>query len=182
MADASAPQWEVRFSKTHGLPYFYDAASNQSSWEPPAGLTEEDIRKLPGAQYFEQAAAAAASAGSGGAGGDKVRASHLLVKHRESRRPSSWKEPKITRSRDEAVEIIRKHIDTLGPNPTAESFSQLASVHSDCSSAAKGGDLGFFGRGQMQKPFEEATYALPVGGLSDIIQTDSGTHVILRTA
>lgn len=53
---------------------------------------------------------------------------------------------------------------------------------SDCSSAHKGGDLGFFGRGQMQKPFEDATFALPVGGLSGVIQTDSGTHVILRTA
>ena len=42
---------------------------------------------------------------------------------------ASAAQPKITRSRDEAVEIIRKHIDTLGPNPTAESFSQLASVH-----------------------------------------------------
>lgn len=53
---------------------------------------------------------------------------------------------------------------------------------SDCSSAHKGGDLGFFGRGQMQRPFEEATFALPVGGLSGIVQTDSGAHIILRTA
>jgi NIMA-interacting peptidyl-prolyl cis-trans isomerase 1 len=34
----------------------------------------------------------------------------------------------------------------------------------------------------MQKPFEEATYALPVGGMSSVVQTDSGTHIILRTA
>lgn len=54
--------------------------------------------------------------------------------------------------------------------------------YSDCSSARQGGDLGFFGRGQMQKPFEEATYALPVGGMSGVVQTDSGTHIILRTA
>lgn len=53
---------------------------------------------------------------------------------------------------------------------------------SDCSSAKAGGDLGFFGRGQMQKPFEDATFALPVGGLSGIVQTESGTHIILRTA
>ena len=34
----------------------------------------------------------------------------------------------------------------------------------------------------MQKPFEDATFALPVGGLSDIVDTDSGVHLILRTA
>ncbi|KAK0529232.1 peptidyl-prolyl cis-trans isomerase Pin1 [Tilletia horrida] len=180
---AADAQWEVRFSKTHGLPYFYDAASNQSSWEPPAGLSEEQIRQLPGAAHFDQAANANANANAGGGGkSDMVRASHLLVKHRESRRPSSWKEKQITRSREEAEQIIRKHLDALGPNPSADDFGKLASTESDCSSASKGGDLGFFGRGQMQKPFEEATYALPVGGLSDIIQTESGTHIILRTA
>ena len=40
---------------------------------------------------------------------------------------------------------------------------------------------GRFGRGQMQKPFEEATYALKVGELSDVVDTDSGVHIILRT-
>ena len=41
--------------------------------------------------------------------------------------------------------------------------------------------VGRFGRGQMQKPFEEATYALKVGELSDVVDTDSGVHIILRT-
>lgn len=41
---------------------------------------------------------------------------------------------------------------------------------------------GPFGRGQMQKPFEEATYALEVGEISDIVDTDSGVHIIMRTA
>ena len=50
------------------------------------------------------------------------------------------------------------------------------------SSASKGGDLGFFGRGDMQKPFEDNTYALAVGEISGIVQTGSGTHIILRTA
>lgn len=61
-------------------------------------------------------------------------------------------------------------------------FADVASRESDCSSARRGGDLGEFGRGQMQRPFEEATYALKVGELSGTVDTDSGVHIILRTA
>lgn len=44
----------------------------------------------------------------------------------------------------------------------ADTFESLASQFSDCSSAKRGGDLGPFGRGAMQKPFEEAAFALEV--------------------
>lgn len=60
-------------------------------------------------------------------------------------------------------------------------FDEVASRYSDCSSAKRGGDLGPFGPGQMQKPFEEATFALKVGEISDIVETDSGVHIIMRT-
>lgn len=62
------------------------------------------------------------------------------------------------------------------------SFAELASKESDCSSAKRGGDLGLFGRNAMQKPFEEASFALKVGELSNIVDTDSGIHIIMRTA
>lgn len=61
-------------------------------------------------------------------------------------------------------------------------FEELASKYSDCSSAKRGGDLGLFGRGAMQKPFEDASFALKVGDLSKPVFTDSGVHLILRTA
>ena len=61
-------------------------------------------------------------------------------------------------------------------------FAEMAKEHSDCSSAQRGGDLGPFGRGQMQKPFEDASFALKVGQMSGIVDTDSGVHIILRTA
>lgn len=54
--------------------------------------------------------------------------------------------------------------------------------YSDCSSARSGGDLGSFSRGQMQHPFEDAAFGLSVGEMSDIVETDSGVHLILRTA
>lgn len=44
-----------------------------------------------------------------------------------------------------------------------------------------GVSAGSFGPGQMQKPFEEATFALEVGEISGIVETDSGVHIIKRT-
>lgn len=61
------------------------------------------------------------------------------------------------------------------------SFADLAQKYSDCSSAKRGGDLGPFSRGAMQKPFEKAAFALKVGELSDPVETNSGVHIILRT-
>lgn len=55
------------------------------------------------------------------------------------------------------------------------------SFDSDCSSASRGGDLGPFARGQMQKPFEDSTFGLKVGEMSGVVETDSGMHAILRT-
>eukprot|EP00339_Tiarina_fusa_P011764 CAMPEP_0117047982 /NCGR_PEP_ID=MMETSP0472-20121206/33148_1 /TAXON_ID=693140 ORGANISM="Tiarina fusus, Strain LIS" /NCGR_SAMPLE_ID=MMETSP0472 /ASSEMBLY_ACC=CAM_ASM_000603 /LENGTH=77 /DNA_ID=CAMNT_0004760867 /DNA_START=185 /DNA_END=414 /DNA_ORIENTATION=- len=55
-----------------------------------------------------------------------------------------------------------------------ESFPKHAAERSDCSSFRNQGDLGHFGRGDMQKPFEDATFALQVGEMSPIVSTDSG--------
>ncbi|KAK9835370.1 hypothetical protein WJX81_005262 [Elliptochloris bilobata] len=109
-----------------------------------------------------------------------VRASHLLVKHRDSRRPSSWKEPTVTRTKEEALEKVQAFRNQLASGRA--DFADLAGRESHCSSAKRGGDLGEFGPGQMQKPFEDATYALQVGELSEPVFTDSGVHLILRTA
>lgn len=61
-------------------------------------------------------------------------------------------------------------------------FKKIASEFSDCSSAKRGGDLGAFGRQQMQKPFEDAAFALKIGEMSEITDTESGFHLILRIA
>ena len=107
-----------------------------------------------------------------------MRASHLLVKHKGSRRPSSWKEPNVTRSKDEAIEKVQQFRQRI---VNGEDFAKLANEHSDCSSHSKGGDLGWFGPGQMQKAFEDAVKSLKVGELSQVVDTDSGVHIVLRT-
>jgi NIMA-interacting peptidyl-prolyl cis-trans isomerase 1 len=69
----------------------------------------------------------------------------------------------------------------MSPTSMAKRFAELAEEFSDCTSAKRGGDLGVFGRRQMQKPFEDASFALHVGEMSGIVDTDSGVHLILRT-
>ncbi|KAL3924953.1 MAG: hypothetical protein SGILL_000726 [Bacillariaceae sp.] len=63
-----------------------------------------------------------------------------------------------------------------------EAFPKYAKERSDCSSFKNNGDLGFFGPGMMQKPFEDATFSLQVGEMSGIVSTDSGYHLIYRIA
>ncbi|KAI0370099.1 rotamase-domain-containing protein [Pilatotrama ljubarskyi] len=169
--------WEVRMSNSRGVPYFYNTETHESMWEAPPDLTQEQIAALPGAKQYLPGGHHGEVAGDRPA---QVRASHLLVKHRDSRRPSSWKEKTITRSKDEAIAMLKEYASQINGSP--EKFAELASKYSDCSSHSHGGDLGFFRPGQMQKPFEDATYALKVGEISDVVSTDSGVHLILRTA
>lgn len=112
-----------------------------------------------------------------------VRASHILVKHADSRRPASWRDPDgehiSKRTKAAAIDELLNYRETIEKGACA--FEDVAREVSDCSSAKRGGDLGEFGRGAMQRAFEEATYALAVGEMSGVVETDSGVHVIVRT-
>lgn len=114
-----------------------------------------------------------------GATGAKVRASHLLIKHRESRNPVSRRTgQEVSLTKEQARQELQAILDKL---KSGADFATEASKRSDCSSFKKGGDLGFFSRGEMQKPFEDATCGLKVNEMSGIVETDSGLHLILRT-
>eukprot|EP00049_Salpingoeca_infusionum_P011781 m.206499 g.206499 ORF g.206499 m.206499 type:complete len:117 (+) comp15027_c0_seq1:86-436(+) len=112
------------------------------------------------------------------------RARHILVKHEESRRCSSWKDEEgkdiRARSVDAATAMLEKfRADILSG---AKTFEEIASVESDCGSAAQGGDIGEFVEQDLQKPFFDAVVALKVGELSPVVYTDSGAHIIERLA
>ncbi len=68
--------------------------------------------------------------------------------------------------------------DLLGRLKAGEDFAELAKEYSTCPSAAEGGNLGTFGRGQMVQEFEDAAFALKPGELSDIVETEFGYHII----
>ncbi|SCZ89928.1 BZ3500_MvSof-1268-A1-R1_Chr1-3g01668 [Microbotryum saponariae] len=111
----------------------------------------------------------------------KVRASHLLIKSEKSRRPSSWRQLHITRTVGQAREILQTHQQNLqAAEDLPKQFARVAKAESDCSSAREGGDLGFFGRQQMQKPFEEAAFALKVGEMSPISECLNTLGVEIR--
>lgn len=75
------------------------------------------------------------------------------------------------------AEAIFKQVGT-----SAEKFAELAKAKSkDPGSAAQGGDLGFFGRGQMVKPFEEAVYSMKPGEVRGPVESDFGFHIIRLT-
>ena len=76
-------------------------------------------------------------------------------------------------------EIYDKFIEQYGVNVPPSEFGKIASEVSECSSKKKGGELGYFTRGQMVKEFEDAAFSTPPGQISNIIKTVHGYHIIL---
>ncbi|CAO3600175.1 unnamed protein product [Absidia cylindrospora] len=111
--------WITRHSRTYNKDYYFNPVTKESRWDVPPKQDNE-----------------------------RVRASHLLVKHAESRRPSSWREENITRTKDEALKILEGYQKQIEDG--VETLSALATNYSDCSSAKRGGDLGYFEHGQCK--------------------------------
>ncbi|KAJ1638258.1 putative peptidyl-prolyl cis-trans isomerase/rotamase [Pavlovales sp. CCMP2436] len=111
-----------------------------------------------------------------------VQASHLLIKYAGSRNPQSRRTGESTAGVSKAAAVAELETWLAKIKASEVSFADAAKQRSDCSSYKNGGDLGPFGPGEMQKPFEDATYGLQVGEVSGIVETDSGVHLILRTA
>ncbi|MCJ1271933.1 protein kinase ssp1 [Lobaria immixta] len=175
MSDPGLPAgWEVRHSNSKNLPYFFNAATKESRWEYPNGTDTEKLKA-----YIDQHHGTAAVRPDGrGAKEGKIRAAHLLVKHKNSRRPSSWREADITRTKEDAIGILEGYEERIRSGEIT--LGDLAVTESDCSSARKRGDLGFFGPGEMQKEFEDVAFALKPGEISHVVDTASGEHLIQR--
>ncbi len=99
--------------------------------------------------------------------GERARARHILVRV-DANAPAS--------QRSEALKKIQ---DVQRRLKAGEDFTDLAKKYSDDpGSKDRGGDLGYFSRGDMVGPFDKAVFALQVGQTSDIVATDFGYHII----
>ena len=87
----------------------------------------------------------------------KIRASHILVETYEE------------------ASMLKGELDN------GADFAELAAKYSKCPSGASGGDLRYFGKGMMVKPFEDAAFALKKGEISRPVQTQFGWHLIYLT-
>jgi len=133
----------------------------EAQWAGKINITEEDAKKY----YDENPAQFEVK--------EQVRASHILIKP-DTTDPNA--DPNQAKAQAKAkiqglLEQIKNGAD----------FAELAKANSDCPSAAQGGDLNFFARGQMAPPFEKAAFELEVGKVSDIVETKFGYHIIKVT-
>ena len=104
---------------------------------------------------------------------EQVRASHILIKPKTDEAGADPNQEKA-KAKAKAEDLLRQIKE-------GADFAALAKANSDCTSAAKGGDLNFFGKGQMVPPFEKAAFALETGKVSDIVETRFGYHIIKVT-
>ena len=122
-------------------------------------LNEADLKS-----YYEQNAARLS-------GKEERRASHILVNANKDM--SAADRQKAKEKAQSLLALVRK---------APESFADVARKNSqDVGSAPNGGDLDFFGRGAMVKPFEDATFAMKKGDISDLVESDFGFHIIRVT-
>ena len=102
---------------------------------------------------------------------EERRASHILVKAEKSA-PAAEREKAKARAEQLLAEVKK----------SPGSFADIARKNSDDpGSAQRGGDLDFFGRGAMVKPFEDAAFSLKQGEISGVVESDFGYHVIQVT-
>jgi peptidyl-prolyl cis-trans isomerase D len=102
---------------------------------------------------------------------EERRASHILIKAEKDSSADAR-----AKARAKAEELL------IQARKSPAGFAELARQHSqDEGSAANGGDLDFFARGAMVKPFEDAAFALKAGEISNVVESDFGYHVIQVT-
>ena len=97
---------------------------------------------------------------------DGVRASHILIKVE----PGASDE--VKKAAMEKIEELRKQAIS------GEDFAVLARDNSEDGSASRGGDLGYFKKGMMVKPFEDTAFALEKGQISKVVETQFGYHIM----
>ena len=172
--------------------FLQDYLKNRPQSEQSSALTDEERENLR-----QQWANVMLSARKGVAAGvDRERATQVMLMYQHARllaneyfKQTLAERMKATDAEIEAYFTAHPDIDPKQTKAKAEEvltklraggdFNALAKeVSADPSNRDKGGDLGWFGRGMMVKPFEDAAFALKPGELSGVVETQFGYHII----
>jgi peptidyl-prolyl cis-trans isomerase C len=141
----------------------------EAHWAGKIDVTEEEAQKYydENIKQFEQP--------------EQVRVSHILIKPEltdpnvdTNADPNEDKAKARAKAKVKAEELLKQLKD-------GADFAELAKAHSNCPSAPKGGDLGFFPRGQTVPAFENVAFELEIGQISDVVETEYGYHIIKAT-
>jgi peptidyl-prolyl cis-trans isomerase C len=99
----------------------------------------------------------------------QVKASHILIG------VDATASAEVKQKAKEKAEALLKEIKG------GKDFAEAAKANSTCPSKEQGGDLGFFGKGQMVPQFEQAAFAMKPGEISTVVETQFGYHIIKVT-
>eukprot|EP00811_Abedinium_folium_P014339 NODE_2334_length_2233_cov_9.581197.p1 GENE.NODE_2334_length_2233_cov_9.581197~~NODE_2334_length_2233_cov_9.581197.p1 ORF type:complete len:600 (-),score=177.33 NODE_2334_length_2233_cov_9.581197:434-2038(-) len=121
----------------------------------------------------------------------QIRLRHILLKHRDCKATvDKVRNKQVKRTRSEAERILRSVLEECASDPGWKIFSQRCRELSECQSCLRAadlvGDLGWMKRGQdrlkLGEAFETAIFSLQVNQLSDLMDSDMGVHIVLRSA
>ena len=156
--DAAISAYYTAQAKRYQLPEMVRAqfvVLNQDKLAAEVAVSDEEAHK-----YFDQHRAELAP--------EQRRASHILITVAKDADAATR-----SKAREQAEALLKD----IKANPGR--FAELARSRSqDPGSASQGGDLGFFGRGMMVKPFEDTAFKLAKGELSGVVETDFGYHIL----
>jgi len=130
----------------------------EAQWEGKINVTDEEAKA-----YFDSNPEKYATK-------EQIRASHILIK------PDTTGDPNEAKAK-----ALAKIQGLLKQARDGADFAELAKANSEGPTSVKGGDLGLFGRGAMVPSFEKAAFALKVGEVSDVVETQYGYHIIKLT-
>lgn len=138
----------------------------EAQWAGRIKVTEDDAKKhySENTKQFEMP--------------EQVRASHILIALPQVKPDTT--DPN-TDPNEAKAKAKTKAEGLLKQVKGGADFAELARANSDCPSSKQGGDLNFFGRGQMTPAFEKAAFELKVGQVSGIVETKFGYHIIKVT-
>jgi len=141
----------------------------EPQWTGNINVTEEDARKYyeENSKKFEQP--------------EQVRVSNIIIKPlltdpnlNPNVDPNVDKAKAMAEAREKAEELLKQLKD-------GADFAELAKTHSNGPMASRGGDIGYFSKGEMVPAFEDVAFNLEIGQISDVVKTEYGYHIIKAT-